>query len=128
MCQLLILHFPTFHIFHVFNASFFALSDVDPEILMTAVGSLINLMTSCGEFLAPALAGCLYDALGFQWTMTVGGLLSLFTGSVLLTALIKFGNGDITLRRSSGKTKEESAVEKETLLTQNDVSSYNSTK
>ena len=78
------------------------------------------MMGSCGELLAPILAGSLYDALGWQWTMSVGALLSLFTGSVLTVAVILFGNGEITWcvcdGEKDGKKKELSEGEKEALL------------
>ncbi len=94
----------------------YARPDVDPEALMTAVGSIITLLISCSDFLSPTLAGSLYDALGFQWTMTVGGLMAVFSGTMILTAFIRFRNGEITWRKSDGKNKEKSDGETEALL------------
>ena len=86
---------------------------IDGETLAAAVGSLCVMMMPCGELLAPTLAGSLFDALGFQWTMTIGGLLCLFTGTMLLCIFIRFGNGEITWTRSDGKKCDG---EKEALL------------
>ena len=96
------------------------LPDVDPETLMSAVGSLVFMMISCGELIAPTLAGSLYDALGFQWTMSVGALMALLTGTTLLLTLLRFGNGEIAWCKCdgerNGKKKEMSDGEKEALL------------
>ena len=94
----------------------YACPDVDAETLTAAVGSLSLMMIGWGELLAPTLSGSLFDAFGFQWTMTVGGLLCLFTGTMLLCVLIRFGNGEITWTRSDGKNQEKSEGEKEALL------------
>ena len=77
-------------------------------------------MQSCGDLLAPTLAGCLFDALGFQWTMTVGGLLCFFTGTLLSIVFILFGSGNKKSDNSTGEkvallSSEKSNTDKETL-------------
>ncbi len=77
----------------------YARTDIDTEVLMGVVGSLLYMMMSTGDFIGPIVAGSLLDAYGFEWTMTVAGLVCLCMGSVLIVTLIMFGNGAITFGR-----------------------------
>ncbi len=87
---------------------------MDAETLASAVGSLMLTMQSCGDLLAPTLAGCLYDALGFQWTMTVGGSLCFFTGTLLSIVFIIFGSGNKKSETSTGENVALLSSEKST--------------
>ncbi len=106
---------PTFERFIAYAT--YVYPDIEVETLMSSLGSLIWMMVSAGDFIGPVLAGSLYDACGFSWTMTVAALLCVFVGTMLLVVFIMFGNNAVSCGRSKKDTKM--STEKEALLGDN---------
>ncbi len=90
--------------------------EMDREPLMAAVGSLFWMMMSSGEFIGPVIAGTIFEAYGFQWTMTAAGAMCLFTGTGLLVIFTLYGHDAITWNKCGGKNP--SKPEEETALIQ----------
>ncbi len=94
--------------------------EVNTEVLMTSVACINFMIVSGAEFIAPVLAGALFDSFGFSWTMTIAALMCLFTGTMLLVTFVSFGNGPVSFRKSAvendGKSEEKEAL----LNTKND--------
>ena len=92
--------------------------DVDTEVLMSVLGSLLWMMISGGDFVGPVVAGTLLDAIGFAGTMDVAAMLCLLMGTLLLVTLLMFGNDAVSCDRfCRKKTKHLSEKEeKEALL------------
>ena len=88
--------------------------EIDREPLMTAIGSLLWMMMSAGEFIGPLIAGSMFDVYGFQWTMTAAGAMCLFTGIGLLVIFTLYGHDAITWNRcgnnNHSKPEEEKAL------------------
>ena len=93
----------------------YALPNVDHEILMGTLGSLIFMMPAAGEFFGPVLAGSIFDAYGFQWTMTMAGLVCIFTGIILSLTFIIFGEKEVKCGQCP-VTNTRKSEEKESLL------------
>lgn len=84
--------------------------DVDPEMLMTALGSFVWMMTYIGDFIATTLAGTIYDAYGFSWTTTVAAMLCFSAGIMLLLTYLMFGDKEITCKPCGSKSGEKQAL------------------
>ena len=92
----------------------YARPDADNEMLMTALGSLIGMMTYAGDFIPTVLAGMIYDGYGFSWTMSTAALLCFFAGIMLLVTYLMFGEKEITCGpcgvTGNQKSEEEQAL------------------
>ena len=78
----------------------------DPQMLMTVIGSYMWTMPWAGDFTATVLAGTLFDAYGFLWTMTVAAMLCFSAGIMVLVTFTMFGDGEITCGKQKSGEKQ----------------------